>query len=292
MTPIPFHLVRREDGQESVTVFSVERGATTVNDDHPNYASVIEILHDEYASLEDVFTQVDLATAIGAKFEPLSERVSVAHGRLYFDGDEVNDSVAEHILRFLDENVDDWQPLVAFMENVAANPNEHSREQLYDWLHDRAFTISPAGEIIAYKGVVAKGDGTYVSVNSGPAIVNGEAVNGQVPNNPGYVVEIARSKVEHDPATGCSTGLHAGTWAFAESFARGAVLKVLINPRDVVSVPTDCDAQKIRVCRYLVADVIGRPVSTPVDACDEDYDEPSYDDTCEDCGDPLCDGWC
>ena len=61
------------------------------------------------------------------------------------------------------------------------------------------------------------------------------------------IIEIARSYVNHDPSQGCSTGLHVGTYAYAKGYARSALLEVHVNPRDVVSVPTDCDAQKVRV---------------------------------------------
>ena len=44
-------------------------------------------------------------------------------------------------------------------------------------------------------------------------------------------------------------------WAafgYAETFCED-MLVVLVDPADVVSVPTDCRAQKMRVCRLLVA---------------------------------------
>ena len=63
-----------------------------------------------------------------------------------------------------------------------------------------------------------------------------------------------RGEVQHDPESGCSTGLHVGTYAYAQGYARAALLTVHVNPRDVVSVPTDCDAEKMRVCRYVVSD--------------------------------------
>jgi hypothetical protein len=63
-----------------------------------------------------------------------------------------------------------------------------------------------------------------------------------------------RSDVQHDPARSCHTGLHVGTYEYAHSYADAALLTVLVNPRDVVSVPTACGATKMRVCRYVVSD--------------------------------------
>jgi hypothetical protein len=89
-------------------------------------------------------------------------------------------------------------------------------------------------------------------------------MNGHIPNQPGSVISISRSYVQHDPEQGCSTGLHVGTWGYASSFG-DVTLKVEINPRDIVSVPTDCGAAKMRVSRYKVIKIIDNPVRSFVD---------------------------
>lgn len=45
-----------------------------------------------------------------------------------------------------------------------------------------------------------------------------------------------------------------GTEGYAQDYVRvdGVLLTVLVDPPDVVSVPTDSGAQKMRVCRYEV----------------------------------------
>ena len=42
---------------------------------------------------------------------------------------------------------------------------------------------------------------------------------------------------------------------------------VEINPADVVSVPNDCDCQKLRTCKYKVAALFERKLEEPL--CDE-----------------------
>jgi hypothetical protein len=249
-----------EDGDAFVTAFLPGYGKplTASTASHPNFAEIVQALKSD-APVDDLVDLFDIERAVARRFENLSERVTVANGRVYFDGDEVDNSLSRQIVRFIEEGVEDWQSLVNFMENVAANPNQHSREQLYEWLKRRDFTITPEGYLIGYKGV--KTD--LKSVNSGPGIVNGEEVNGHLDNSPGNTVEIARSLVHHDPGVGCSRGLHVGTYDYASRW--GAVcLKVEVNPRDVVSVPTDCDAAKVRVCRYHVIDVIEKPLTNAV----------------------------
>ncbi|MCE3285930.1 MAG: hypothetical protein K0R70_2186, partial [Steroidobacteraceae bacterium] len=183
----------------------------------------------------------------------------------YFDGDEVHGTLVDTILRFMAEG-EDFGPLVKFFENVAANPNDHSREQLYDWLlaqqrKDGGVTIDEDGMLVAYKGVRRDGDGSLVSGWAGKAIVDGVEVEGHIPNKIGSVIEMPRTQVVHDPASACSRGLHVGTFAYAKGYARGALLRVSVNPRDVVSVPTEAGGEKVRVCRYVVEDIITEPVS-------------------------------
>lgn len=243
---------------------------------HPNFDAIIAALVTNEADNEELVDLFDVSRAVAAKFENLSDRVQVGNGRVLFDGAEIDNSLTKQIVRFLEEDVDDFQPLVNFMEKVMDNPQEHSREQLFDWLDHHEFTITNSGDIVGYKGVASDGNGSYRSISSGSetVYVNGEPNTGQIPNPVGAVVNMDRGLVQHDPSVGCHRGLHVGTYDYAQSFSRGTVLEVHVNPRDVVSVPTDCSWAKVRTCRYKVVDVIDAPYSTGV----LDYDGDDLDD--------------
>src|ERR1035437_174856 len=274
MTNINYTLYE-DEGDAFVTAFvSGQKPYTASTASHPNFAEIVSALKAGDVSALGLF---DISTVVEKYFDQLSERVAVKGGHVFFDGDEVDNSLTKQILRFLEAKIDDWQPLVNFMENVASNPNEHSREQLYSWLEARDFTITSDGNLVGYKGV--KSD--LKSVHSGPGIVNGEAINGHLDNSPGNTVEIARSVVQHDPSNGCASGLHVGTYDYARSWGT-IVLKVEVNPRDVVSVPTDCNAAKVRVCRYEVIEVVntleqvGEALTSALDGDEDQWDE-GYD---------------
>jgi hypothetical protein len=256
--PYPYFHVTK-GGSETVSVFLPDGAPVVATGEHPQFAAILAAAASDASSAEEIRDLADLSAAVARHFDQLSERVAVANGRVYFDGDEVDSTITQQIVRCLDDSTEgDWKPLVLFMENVAANPNPHSREQLFDWLRDRKFTIASNGCFIGYKGVHERPDADdglpYQSASSGEAIVNGERFEGKIPNAPGATVEMPRSAVQHNPSEGCSTGLHVGTYAYAQTYARAALLSVLVNPRDVVSVPTDCNAEKMRVCRYVVQD--------------------------------------
>ncbi len=249
----------RTDEQSNITVFEGGQIYTASTLSHPNFEGIVEGVQASDPAVLDLF---DVSKAVAKRFERLTRRFSVANGRLYFDGDEVHNALASQVVRFLDEGLDDWKPLLAFAEKLAANPEQHSREQLFEWLDRYDFAITPAGDFIAYKGVKQDAEGNLVSITAGPAIVDGKEVNGNVPNYIGATVEMARSGVEHDPSRGCSRGLHAGTFEYAQGFSRGTVLEVHIDPADVVSVPTDCSWQKIRTSRYNVVNTIEVPYAS------------------------------
>jgi len=263
-----YELISTGNGS-AITVLQGGKVYTATNN-HPAFAQIIEgVIKDD----PQVFGLFDLAEQARQAFEKVSDRISISDGRVYVDGELVDNSLSAQISRFQKQGIYDFVPLVNFYEKVLQNRNGNSREQLYTWLNDRNFTITEDGDFIAYKGL--KDDLT--SVHSGEAIVDGQTVYGNVPNSVGSIVEMPRNRVNANAFEGCSTGLHAGTWEYASSFAP-RVVKVKINPRDVVSVPQDCDFQKLRTCRYEVLAEIANPDYVPLlgsdgSVWDNDWDE-------------------
>lgn len=285
---LQFSLVGTEDGS-NITVWVHGQKPQVAQSDHPNFDRIVE---GAMAGDDSVIELFDIAETAAKYFDRLSERVTVANGRLYLDGEEVDNALSAQVVRFLDTGEEDWQPLVNFFENVQQNPQEHSRKQLYGWLSKRDFTITPDGLIVGYKGTKSPDDeGAYASILTGTATVDGEIKSGNIPNYPGAVIEMPRGQVQFDPSVGCSTGLHVGTYEYASNFSQGGLLEVLVNPRDVVSVPTDSYEQKMRVCRYTVVDTIEQEYTAPVRyypeeefEFDEDEDRWGFEDDIDDWG--------
>lgn len=242
----------------------------TANQQHPAFAQIVE---GAVKGDPDVLGLFDRTAAYQAAFDKVSDRLSIRDGLVYVDGEVMDNTLGDLIVRFQKAGVNDYQPLVAFAENLLANPNARSREMLFDWLRDRNFTITDDGYFIAYKGLRAD----LTSIHSGPAVVDGVPRSGNIPNAVGSTIEMARGDVNRDPLEGCSYGLHAGTWEYASTFGP-RVVKVKINPRDVVSVPHDCDFQKLRTCRYEVLAEIANPDYAPLVGWDGDEAESDWDE--------------
>lgn len=255
-----YNITYNEGEPQSASVFMGSVNLVAVAGSR-NFPSIVEYLeahkdtndHDP----ERVKELFDMGMVIGQKFAPLSERVSAMNGRVFFDGVQVNDVVTRKIVDF-QEGGEDFMPLVYFMEKIATNPSEHSREHLFRWMTKHDFALASDGDIIAYKGV-DKQENTFFSQSSGKAYVNGQLYDGKIPNQPGTVVEMPRSEVTFDPGNGCSSGLHVGNWRYARQFARHSVLRVKVNPRDIVSVPVDSNDEKVRCCRYRVVEPVQFP---------------------------------
>lgn len=271
MSQINYHLSEGERVKTVVAFFPDEAQPVKLADsNHPYWSEIVRGLA---AGDTSVVTLFDVKKGIGAKLRSLSDRVDYDGENVYFDGDVVNDALAEQVVRFLEQGVSDWEPLVKFWEKVEMNPSEHSKENLYRWLRTHNFSITVDGDIVAYKGVKVGAGGQFQSIHAGPAWVNGEHVNGYVPNEIGAVVTMPRADVTANPAVGCHVGLHVGTHSYAKSFGHGVTLEVHVHPRDVVSVPTDCADAKMRVCKYTVAGKVEGAYDVAVVIPEEDYDD-------------------
>ncbi len=264
---LKYNLVSNGENQNITVV--VDGEMYVADQSHRNWEAIVA---DAIAGDEDVIYSFDLAKPVEDAFLKISDRVSVRSGHVYFDGDLVHNVMTEHILRFLDQNLlDELDAVVSFFEKVAQNPSEHSRENLYRWLNTHDFSIDRTGDIIGYKGVYQAETG-YKSSSSGRATVDGKVHVGQIPQQISSVVEMPRSEVQFDPSDGCSTGLHVGTYNYAGGYGN-TMLLVRVNPRDVVSVPTDCNDAKMRVCRYFVVSEVTQQLDSPLYYTDYDEDD-------------------
>jgi hypothetical protein len=281
------------DGKRSISVVRSNGDIINVTDAHPNFQTIFDKVVTNATQVEpdenEIYELSQPVLSVGSKLTKLSERVSVQGNSLYFDGDPINDAISAHILRFIKEDrpVNHYRYLIKFLENLQLNPSKESRDSLYEYLLRYNFAISPEGYILAYKGV--RKDGS--SVWEGQAIVDDVVFNGHIPNTIGSIIEMPRSKVNADTNVACAPGLHAGSYEYAKNWARGKLLKVLIHPRDVVSVPKDSSFQKLRTCRYTVIEETELEWNEAVfgnsnQECPEcGYDEEDNDwEECPDCG--------
>ena len=153
-----------------------------------------------------------------------------------------------------------------FWENIQNNPSSSSVRELYDFLAYKELPLTEDGCFLAYKGL----DNNYWSIsgNTKTLVVKGKVnSSGRIFNGVGEDIEVVRRDVDDNRNNHCSFGLHVGSLNYAQDFSRGKVVVVKINPKDVVSVPSDYNCQKCRVSAYKVVSDFGTEIKAP--AADE-----------------------
>lgn len=104
------------------------------------------------------------------------------------------------------------------------------------------YNLTDEGNFLLYRSVKDSGDGTYWDHHTG-----------NIPQIVGYTYEMPQVYVDKDPDNTCSHGLHVATLCYAEDFGwNNAIQLVEVDPRDVMSVPTDYNFTKVRTTKYKV----------------------------------------
>jgi hypothetical protein len=276
MTDFKFPATLVEGPVSTIVAFNAENKQNPVfmtDSTNPNFDGIIQGLRDGDDRVWDWFNP---ARAMVARFMQITDRITWNGKELCLDGDPVHNSLTDHVVRMIEAGQDGYEAIVKFWEKLESNPNQHSRQQAFDWLASHKFKIDESGDLVAYKGVYKDGEhfiSNYASTVSGKpsAFIDGEPVPplSKVPNRIGTVVTMPRSEVIHDPRQACRRGLHVGSWEYAKDYGN-AMLEVRVNPRDIVSVPTDGGGEKVRVCRYYIveartAEREGGPIVKPED---------------------------
>jgi hypothetical protein len=228
---------------------------------------------------ESFFCAVDPSVKINSLFAKY-ETVEVKNGLLYVDGDVVDSVVSDRLIQMLSNEVD-VLPVLKFVYRLRLNPSSRAVNELYTFLEHKCLPFTESGTFLAYKAVRPN----YHDKHSG-----------RFDNSVGNVLEMPRNKVDDNKDVGCSYGFHAGTLEYASGFAGmgDKIVLVEIDPADVVSIPTDCEFQKLRTCRYKVVEEFERPLTEPLYESrfttenDDEVDEYWQGNEWSDCGNCNC----
>jgi hypothetical protein len=218
--------------ENSLTV-SLEGKTYTINSGHPSWRQAIESLkRKDYQSLKDLISVKKAFSAF------TGDKVKVIDNQVFFNGEPIHNYLSEKILSFMEKGLP-HESLIKFLERLMANPSRRAINELYAFLSHKNLPITDAGTFLAYKSVRSDYTDHY---------------SGNFNNSIGNTLEMTRNNVCDDHNQGCSVGFHAGSLQYASSFGgRESVLLIVeIDPADVVSVPSDCECQKLRTCKYKV----------------------------------------
>ena len=170
----------------------------------------------------------------------------------------------------------DHKPMLSYLNRLYQNVSNRAVMESYDWCSHKGLPITPDGCLVGYKGVaVYRGEGDTDKM--GRPLQDGDLVDrwtgNSFRNNVADECGMNRRKVSDDCTQGCAAGLHVGTYEYASGWASndGKVVIVKFDPADIVSVPTDCEHQKMRVSKYTVIGVAREVIEEEV--YEDEYDE-------------------
>lgn len=258
---------------QSVTVMLP--GKTLVaKSDHPKFNEIIAMIGDVNGDVVALETLFDLAKPV-QDYVGVNGKLSIENGVVLFDGVPVHNYTTEKILQFMELGLP-VTPIVNFLERLLMNPSRRAVDELYRFLVHRNMPLTHDGKFRAYKGV-------------GPNYMDKHT--GKFSNHVGATLTMLRNVVCDDAREGCASGFHAGSLKYANDWAGadGHLMVVEIDPADVVSVPFDCDGQKLRTSRYVVVDELKDRSALPDTYVPNLSDVDDDTDDCEDYDDNICD---
>lgn len=233
--------------------------AHTMNNDHPAWKQALDALDkEEWDRLEDLF---DVEKAVEDYFDA-EAGIEVKNGGVLYEGQYIHNMVVDKVIDFMRKGLP-YKPLVKFLGKLMANPSRRAVNELYTFLEHKNMPITPNGNFLAYKGVTEDFKDFYTN---------------SFDNSVGQTLKMVRNGVCDDANIGCSAGFHAGSHEYAKGYAsRGGNLMIVeIDPSHVVSVPLDCECQKLRTSEYKVVhhmETIERPLDEGLNGDYGDYDD-------------------
>lgn len=277
----------------SLTVVVLDGGKNTVlttTNTNPRWTEIVEALKNDNEEL--VVKLMSIKNVVETYTEA---NVEIKNGNVFFKGRQLHGLDVNRLVEFAKDGIP-FLPMARFLERKAKNPSMRSINELYQFLEHRKMPLTPEGKVLGYKGV--KSDFYSITGNKSTVLLSGVVdERGCILNTVGSVIEVERSSVCDDFNVGCSVGLHIGSLEYASSFSKTIVI-VEFDPADVVSVPKDCEHQKLRVCKYKVVGQYTGPLpdtysekykdledGEDVEENDEDssYDEDEDECTCDEC---------
>lgn len=216
----------------------------TINKTHMTYNKVVDAIKSK-----DWDSVKELINPVKAVVNYSKGNLQIVDGEMFWKGQPFHNALANRMIQMLNDGFD-IDPMVNFMNNLMYNPSRQAVTELYSFLEKNSLPITPDGCFLAYKRVRED----YKDCHTGT-----------MDNSVGRVVEMERNMVDDNRNNTCSSGLHFCSHSYLSSFGGERTIIVKINPRDVVSIPSDYNDAKGRTCRYEVIGEVSRDVQDNVE---------------------------
>lgn len=170
------------------------------------------------------------------------KNINIKNGKFFFKDKEIHNSLTTHIINLYHKKLP-LEAATAFFERIMKNPSEYSRNELFDFMQMTRLPLTSRGTFLAYRSI----DDNWKDKHTH-----------KIDNRIGKIVQMKRNEVDANRNNTCSSGLHFAGYEYNKNynFNNGFLTIVEIDPKDVVSIPTDYNLQKGRCCKFKVLDVV------------------------------------
>ena len=247
-------------GSASISVY-LDGKTFAVNKQSATFDLVVNAVRN--GDIDELRKVVNVRDFIVSSLAKKSDKVRITENQIFYGEREITGLVATRVFEVIRLGLD-VQPMIAFLENLLDNPSKRAVDELFGFMEACSLPITEDGHFLAYKRV----RDNYTDVHSG-----------KFDNSVGQRPSMDRNLVDEDKDRTCSTGLHFCSYDYLSSFSGSRIMVLKINPKDVVSIPSDYNNSKGRCCEYLVVDELdvneynGLPVHTIPDNYTDNYSE-------------------
>lgn len=225
--------IRTLDG---VTIL-LHNAPVDVSCNHAQYENIIDALLAD-ADDDEISGLINKIAREVERVCQLSGSIAYSGGVVTYNGHQLHGYAVDKLIALINADKP-AKALTNFLEKLQHNPSNQTVENLYQFLEFGKIPLNEAGNFLVYKAVRKD----YKDIHSG-----------KFDNSLGAVNEMPRSQVNDNREQTCSHGLHVCSFDYLPHFAsaNGHVMVCEVSPADVVSIPTDYNNTKMRVCKYKV----------------------------------------
>lgn len=226
-------------------------GSAVIDRSATNFDTVFAVIRDGGMSEESLKTAFYMCQpkAMVEAFTQGKFQVNVSKNNITYTPDngvpfEVSGLLSQRIIETITKDgIAGADSLINFLDKLLLNPSNRSVNELYGFVEHNDIVITPTGTFYAWKVVRDDFLDKYTAT---------------MDNSVGKEVRVARNQVNEDSDVTCSYGLHACAKSYIRAYGSNGdrVVRVEIDPADVVAVPRDYKNAKLRCSGYhVVADV-------------------------------------
>jgi hypothetical protein len=228
--------------RDSVTL-SIDGANEVATSDHVNFTAIrAHVLDEEY---DEAMALMNVSVGIQNWGQG---SLKIEDGKVVYVGMELTGKLVDRIIEMMVGGDTAFEKFAKFLNLVMEQNSYKTRSRLMDFAAHGKLDIDDNGYIVAFKNVRED----YYDKHSG-------TFRNMIGDSP----SMRRSDVNDDHDVSCSAGLHVCSPTYLKGFwgISGRTMRVVVDPRDMVSVPYDYADSKARVCRYSVVEDVTDNIS-------------------------------